>query len=652
MIFFSNSQNTTINNGNFTDVSIGVINNNVSLGNKQEGIDTLLQLASNADAAYDSSVRHPPPSCFPGTRVQYIEDITDWAIPTIDTDAPLPLYWMKGPAGVGKSAVAQTCVEKLKELGKLGAAFFFAVNGRDKAAQFFPSIIYQLSTEFPDYRDLVDQRTLRDRTVLSKTMMTQLRELVIEPLQVLEKNGRGIGTRVPIFIDGPDQCEDADAQCEIIRVIASAARNGSLPFCWAFFSRPEPHIEATFAITDIAQITSKTLLPISSDADEEIELYLRAGFENILRRPTALRVVTHSSSLPEQSLRIILDNISSHGRNSTVDGVTISPFPELDAFYGMIMQRCPAEALPKLLLSLVVMTNLGIGVLLEGNILALSELESKAVFSTLSAVLYFRDQPEPLTYGTADTGRSFQHADPQVIREFGLRVQARVGGSLHFYHKLFLEFLHDPTRSGRFCLSSPATLNAVFKHCIEHQLKCQRAYCFQGSDSAPAPDSPDSASSLSYPYTNELVNSIVKGKVLEKLDEMCLDSVAFLKPDTQLLQQFQYIGFRKGLQVGISLYVGFTLTSLVPYWVSGLYGHARFFRGGIRLFRLLPGRFSKFNLTKFKTMIEQMQQAGIIRPYHHNLTSRLRSFIPRKPEDRSISGLYQMGHGPKSIFWY
>ncbi|KAF9442564.1 hypothetical protein P691DRAFT_625994, partial [Macrolepiota fuliginosa MF-IS2] len=85
----------------------------------------LLQ-TSNPNATYDSSARHPPPLCFPGTRVQYIKDITDWAIPTIGTDAPLPLYWMKGPAGVGKSAIAQTCVERLKKLGNLGAAFFFA----------------------------------------------------------------------------------------------------------------------------------------------------------------------------------------------------------------------------------------------------------------------------------------------------------------------------------------------------------------------------------------------------------------------------------------------------------------------------------------------------------------------------------------------
>ncbi|KAF9442792.1 hypothetical protein P691DRAFT_797986 [Macrolepiota fuliginosa MF-IS2] len=247
------------------------------------GIDTLRE-AANPDAAHDSSARDPPPQCFPGTREQLIEDTVHWAVPTVGTDDPLPLFWMKGPAGVGKSAVAQTCVGKLKDMGRLGAAFFFAVRTRDKAAQFFPTIIYQLCSEFPDYRDLVDRLIRRDRTILNKTMATQFRVLIVEPLQELERKGKGIGKRIAIFIDGLDECESANAQCEIIRIIATAARDGTTPFCWAFFSRPEAHIEGTFAIPDIIRITATSVLPVSHDADGDIELYLRSSFENILRR--------------------------------------------------------------------------------------------------------------------------------------------------------------------------------------------------------------------------------------------------------------------------------------------------------------------------------------------------------------------------------
>ena len=42
---------------------------------------------------------------------QYISDIKNWV--TESVDSPASMYWMKGPAGVGKSAIAQTCAEML-----------------------------------------------------------------------------------------------------------------------------------------------------------------------------------------------------------------------------------------------------------------------------------------------------------------------------------------------------------------------------------------------------------------------------------------------------------------------------------------------------------------------------------------------------------
>lgn len=41
---------------------------------------------------------------------------------------PSSVYWMRGPAGVGKLAIAQTCAEQMRGNGYLGAAFFFTVN--------------------------------------------------------------------------------------------------------------------------------------------------------------------------------------------------------------------------------------------------------------------------------------------------------------------------------------------------------------------------------------------------------------------------------------------------------------------------------------------------------------------------------------------
>ncbi|KAF9441323.1 hypothetical protein P691DRAFT_766430 [Macrolepiota fuliginosa MF-IS2] len=255
MPVFADSENTTINDSKFVDQSIGPFNSNVtniSVTNGQTGIDILLQ-ASNPDAAHDSSARDYAPRCHPGTHKQYIKDIVDWGAPTVGANDPLPLFWMKGLAGVGKSAIAQTWAEELKKLGRLGAVFFFAVNVREDAEQFFPTIAYQLSTEFPDYRNLLNQRIRHDRTILQKTMAMQFKMLIDEPFQELEKAGKGIGRRMVIIVDGLDECKKANDQSRIINIIAAAARDSIIPFCWAFFSRPEPHIEASFTSDDVAQ---------------------------------------------------------------------------------------------------------------------------------------------------------------------------------------------------------------------------------------------------------------------------------------------------------------------------------------------------------------------------------------------------------------
>ncbi|KAF9439659.1 hypothetical protein P691DRAFT_690137, partial [Macrolepiota fuliginosa MF-IS2] len=170
--------------------------------------------------------------------------------------------------------------------GILGTTFFFSLNGQEKAAQFFPTIIYQLSMEFPEYWVLINKRIYHDKTILNKMIAAQFKALIAKPFQKMKKTGRSVGRsvgkRVVIIIDGFDECRSTNSQCRIIAVIVATACKGTTPFCWAFFSHPESHLEATFALTDITWVTCMAMLPISCNANSEIELYLCSGFENIL----------------------------------------------------------------------------------------------------------------------------------------------------------------------------------------------------------------------------------------------------------------------------------------------------------------------------------------------------------------------------------
>lgn len=332
--------------------------------------------------------------------------------------------------------------------GRPCVGFFFSINGHNRPERLFPSIAYQLSTIFPAYHDLLDQRIRRDRTLVDKTMRSQFRTLLIEPLQELEQNGMDIGRRVSIFIDGLDKCEGHDVQCKIIEIITSAAYDNATPFCWAFFSRPEPHLENFFGQADVAVLCNVTTLPVSRDADGDTELYLKAGLQNVLRRrnvspepswpsdsdmralvraagglfiyaATILRVVSQPSSLgPEQRLSDILTAIQESSLNSMYRTAPASPLADLDAFYTLIMQRLPTDMLPIIRLLCATMCVYiswnpdggGLSAKVLSNMLRVSGARFTTICSQLSAVLHFRDQSRPLELdGRIETTRSFDH---------------------------------------------------------------------------------------------------------------------------------------------------------------------------------------------------------------------------------------------------
>ncbi|KAF9444979.1 hypothetical protein P691DRAFT_762905, partial [Macrolepiota fuliginosa MF-IS2] len=240
-----------------------------------------------------------------------------------------------------------------------------------------------------------------------------------------------------------------------------------------------------------------------------IELYLRNGFENILRRrdiplksqwpsdddiqtlvkasnglfiyaATALRDVDQAGSL-EEALRAVCATTSNVADDP--------PFAGLDAFYTSIMRRIPLKALTTVLLLCELLCNgvayaggNQVGVILWSNLSTLSEIEFRAAYNHLSAVLYIRDHSDSFdSTQFGDTNRPFQHADPAAIEELRDHICSKLGGSIYFYHKSFFDFLCDPTRSDTFCVWSSPTLNAYYKHLLEVLVKYEESYSFRGS---------------------------------------------------------------------------------------------------------------------------------------------------------------------------
>ncbi|KAF9442715.1 hypothetical protein P691DRAFT_764933 [Macrolepiota fuliginosa MF-IS2] len=93
--------------------------------------------------------------------------------------------------------------------------------------------------------------------------------------------GIRVGEDAIIIIGGLDECDGTDAQRTIIQIIITSVHEQTTPFLWAFFSRPEPHIKAAFSSKQATDVCLKLNLPVSCDADGDIEAYLRDGFEMI-----------------------------------------------------------------------------------------------------------------------------------------------------------------------------------------------------------------------------------------------------------------------------------------------------------------------------------------------------------------------------------
>jgi ABC-type glutathione transport system ATPase component len=117
----------------------------------------ILSQSTSLGAMHDSSERFPPPKCHPDTRHEVIRVVMQW----IEDDYPdSSVFWIYGPAGAGKSAIAQTLAELIQASGRsYGGSFFFSRGkiGRDQAHHLFTTIAYQLAFHNTSFREHLNQ---------------------------------------------------------------------------------------------------------------------------------------------------------------------------------------------------------------------------------------------------------------------------------------------------------------------------------------------------------------------------------------------------------------------------------------------------------------------------------------------------------------
>ncbi|KAF5347984.1 hypothetical protein D9756_010156 [Leucocoprinus leucothites] len=274
--FFSGAHHLTFNN------PIMVANDRPEVERKML---KLLKKNAMADGTYDSAARqYTVPQCHSNTRVSLRERLINWLL---NMDREESLFWLYGPAGVGKSAIAQNVMEYCAQKGFPGAGLFLSrANKRDDPNRIIPSLAHQLALAYPAYRLRISNTLNADSTILEKRLALQFQHLISEPADALMIEASNV-TPHPILLvlDGLDECNTYEAQCELIKIFvsfASTCKARRLPFVCLITSRPEWQIVSTFdALVPPSRIWQEELPMDTPEARLDVSMVLRDGFENI-----------------------------------------------------------------------------------------------------------------------------------------------------------------------------------------------------------------------------------------------------------------------------------------------------------------------------------------------------------------------------------
>ncbi|KAF6748535.1 hypothetical protein DFP72DRAFT_971327 [Ephemerocybe angulata] len=307
------------NAGNF---SIGTQHINVISGSRE-----IPELQPIPDASHNRNRRVSPPDsvCCPGTRQQITHKVLQWAKDEQDDAKRQYLYWLYGPVGCGKSAIAQLVAEELERSDRLAASFFFfrGSGERSRISRFAVTLAQQMSETIPSTASFV-QRAMKSILGLRTahlSLAVQFEKLIYKPLQAAIDGGREAKHPFIIVVDGLDECEDrADVSDFLDHALEYLDEHRGLPLLFLIFSRLEEHIHSRLGTTSSVHIDDLSNYP----ADSDIYSFLKAWFSQASRRNRVIQsyISQHGSWPPESDLL----SLARHIKGSFIFASTLAKF--------------------------------------------------------------------------------------------------------------------------------------------------------------------------------------------------------------------------------------------------------------------------------------------------------------------------------------
>ncbi|KAK1234593.1 hypothetical protein PQX77_002200 [Marasmius sp. AFHP31] len=232
--------------------------------------------------------------CLEGTRVVVQRNIHEWRTAKKKS---LPICWLCGTAGVGKTAIAMSIAKAYEKKGLVASFFFFRSDPkRNNPSALVPTIAHGLVINMPFAGSRINQRISDDPKILEATLEDQFRELVLKPSGSWWRRLAKLvlpAAKEPdlIIIDGLDECSDEQTQRRILSIILSSYRQlPHFPLRFLICSRPEAWIQEAFASQDLSCITECIVLDDTFVPDKDIERYYLHEFQAIRTDPKYSRV--------------------------------------------------------------------------------------------------------------------------------------------------------------------------------------------------------------------------------------------------------------------------------------------------------------------------------------------------------------------------
>ncbi|KIN05290.1 hypothetical protein OIDMADRAFT_51101 [Oidiodendron maius Zn] len=242
-------------------------------------LDHLLsKLPIAPQAAFNSFDNQHGETCLPDTRVELLQDITEW----VDGQDKRCIFWLNGMAGTGKSTVARTIARKYHDQGNLGASFFFSRRGGDvgPADKLFTTLASQLANKIPSARRYIREAILEHPEIAAHSLRDQWDQLLFNPLSKLD----GISSRetIVLVIDALDEC-DSDRDIRIIlRLLATTSSLTNIRLRIFITSRPE--IAVRYGFSQIAEAERQVFILhdiLPKIVDRDLTLFFEHNFKII-----------------------------------------------------------------------------------------------------------------------------------------------------------------------------------------------------------------------------------------------------------------------------------------------------------------------------------------------------------------------------------